>query len=86
MHIFANRFQLIRPYEFSDRMHQQITFEFDRTLYRVDRDVYSILDWIGDVGGLNEGVCVGLTFILTLLQFHKFDHYLIERLYRKQDS
>ena len=62
--IFGNRFQLIRPYEFPDHVHLQITFEFDLTLYRIDRDVYSILDWVGDVGGLNEGLFLILKVFL----------------------
>lgn len=45
-------------------MHLQITFEFDLTLYRIDRDVYSILDWVGDVGGLNEGLFLILKVFL----------------------
>ena len=48
------------------------------TLYRIDRDVYSILDWIGDVGGLSEGLVIGLGAVLTIFNFNKFEHYLIE--------
>lgn len=44
----------------------QITFEFDLTLYRVDRDVYSILDWVGDLGGLSEGLIIMFTILLGL--------------------
>lgn len=73
-----------RPYEFKDRVHLQITFEFDLNLYRVDRDVYSILDWVGDMGGLNEGLYLGLKVILIFFQFYEFDHFLIQRLYSKQ--
>ena len=73
-----------RPYEFKDRVHLQITFEFDLNLYRVDRDVYSILDWVGDMGGLNEGLYLGLKVILIFFQFSEFDHFLIQRLYSKQ--
>ena len=78
MRIFGNSFQFSRPYEFTDRVHLQITWEFDLNLYRVDRDVYSILDWIGDVGGLSEGLVIGLGAILTLLNFKRFEHFLIE--------
>ena len=60
-----NRFEKTRPYEFDDDVHTQISFEFDLTLYRVDRDVYSILDWIGDIGGLNEGCFVGLSLLVS---------------------
>ena len=64
--IFMNRHLFSRPYEFPDRVHMQITFEFDLTLYRVDRDVYSILDWVGDLGGLSEGLIIMLTIVLGL--------------------
>ena len=60
-----------------------MTFEFDLTLYRVDRDVYSILDWIGDVGGLNEGLYLMFKVMLIFLQYNDFQHYLIERLYKR---
>ena len=71
----------MRPYEFPDNVHLQISFEFDLTLYRVDRDVYSILDWIGDVGGLNEGIFVFFQFLLVFSQFFDMEHFLIERLF-----
>ena len=61
-----------RPYEYFDSVHVQVTFEFDLTLYRVDRDVYSILDWIGDVGGLNEGLYLMFKVLLVFLQFNDF--------------
>ena len=61
----------------------QVTFEFDLTLYRVDRDVYSILDWVGDVGGLNEGLYLILSVILAISQFHEFEHLLVEQLFAK---
>lgn len=79
MHSF--KFSIKRPYEFKDRVHLQISFEFDLTLYRVDRDVYSILDWVGDVGGLNEGLFLFFQVILVFSQFYDFEHFLIERLF-----
>jgi hypothetical protein len=62
--IFKNTHVYSRPYEFFDNVHMQITFEFDLNLYRVDRDVYSMLDWVGDLGGLSEGIIVMLTILL----------------------
>ena len=75
-----------RPYEFTDNVHIQVTFEFDLTLYRVDRDVYSVLDWVGDVGGLYEGVYLILYVILLFTQFHDFEHFLIEYLFIKSED
>lgn len=53
------------------------------TQYRIDRDVYSVLGWIGDVGGLNEGLVIMISITLSILNFSKFDHFLVEYLYRK---
>lgn len=86
LRIFSNVFQKTRPYEFPDRVHVQITFEFDLNLHRIDRDVYSFLDWVGDVGGLNEGLYLGLKVVLIFFQFHDFEHFLIERLYTHGDA
>lgn len=55
-----------------------VTWEFDLDLHRVDRDVYSLLDWIGDIGGLNEGLMIIFGVVLGLLQFNMLDHYMIE--------
>ena len=64
----------------------QVTFEFDLTLYRIDRDVYSMLDLIGDLGGLAEGLTIILAIILSFATFNNFDHFLIEYLYGKHDE
>ena len=56
------------------------------TLYRVDRDVYSILDWIGDVGGLSEGLVIGLGAVLAFMNFKYFEHFLIEQLFWEKDD
>ena len=64
----------------------QVTFEFDLTLYRIDREVYSLFDLIGDLGGLAEGLFIILAIILGSLTFNNFDHFLIEHLYGKHDE
>ena len=42
----------VRPYEYFDDVHFALAFEFDLNLYRIDRDAYNFLDWLGDLGGL----------------------------------
>ena len=84
--IFSLKRSIGRPYEFKDRTQFQITYEFDLTLYRIDRDVYSLLDLIGDLGGLAEGIFIILTIILGFVTFNNFDHFLIGYLYGKHDE
>ena len=46
------------PYDFFDDIQLSITFEFDLTLYEMERTAYNVLDWIGDIGGLLEALLV----------------------------
>ena len=71
-----------RPYERKNNVHIQVVFEFDLTLYLIDRNVYSFLDWIGDVGGLYEGLFLSFSVILIFSQYYDLEHLLIEHLYR----
>ena len=85
MEIFTCKYEKTRPYEVQDNVQVMISWEFDLTLYRVDRDVYSLLDWIGDIGGLMEGFIVILSATFALTNFKKFEHFLIEQLYLNKD-
>ena len=77
------KYYKMRPYEFPDSVHLQVSYEFDLTLHRIDRDVYSILDWIGDVGGLNEGLFLFFSVILAYFQFYDLENFLVDRLFRQ---
>ena len=77
---------MIRPYEFRDTVQQMVSFELDLTSYRIDRDVYNVLDMMGDVGGLSEGLKILFAFLIGLMNFHKFEHFLMEHLYRRADD
>ena len=43
-----------RPWEFYDAVHVQVTFEVSLDRIKIQRYVFSLLDCLGDVGGLNE--------------------------------
>ena len=45
-----------RSYGSDDDIQVSIIYERDLDFHRVDREVYSILDWLGDVGGLYEAL------------------------------
>ena len=50
--IFTTVLHVTRPYEFPDSVHLSISYELDLNLHVYDRAVYTVLDWLGDVGGL----------------------------------
>ena len=55
-----------RPWEFDDAVHVQVTFEVSLDRIKIQRFVFSLLDCLGDVGGLLEilGVCFTLIYML----------------------
>ena len=50
--IFTTIQHTSRPYEFEDSVHLSISYEMDLNMHVSERTVYTILDWLGDVGGL----------------------------------
>jgi len=72
-----------RPYEFKNRVHVSVTFELllDQTV--IDRQVYSVLDWLGDIGGLVEALFFIGSTVMFLFQFGQFDSMLVTNLYKQ---
>ena len=63
-------------------MHIQVTFELDQDYTVTDRQVYSVLDWLGDIGGLVEALFfIGGTF-LVLFNYTQFDVLMVRELFR----
>ena len=61
-------------------------FEFDLNLYRIDREAYNMLDWLGDLGGLKEALTIILTFIFVVFNYHTFQDYLVANLYKEETA
>ena len=70
--IFRISSNKVRPYEYPDDVHFALAFEFDLNLYRIDREAYNLLDWLGDIGGLKEALTIILTFIFVIFNYHTF--------------
>jgi len=71
-----------RPYEFENSIHISLTFEVDLDLKQIDRQVYNMLDWIGDIGGLGEGLFFISYAILGVVHFGALDNWIISELFR----
>ena len=71
-----------RPYEFKNNVHVSVTFELDLDKSVIDRQVYSILDWLGDIGGLVEALFFIGSTILAVFTFKQFDALMVSHLYR----
>lgn len=63
-------------------MHISITFEMDLDLQVIDRQVYNVLDWVGDIGGLGEGLFFMSITLLSVVHFGALDNQVISELFR----
>ena len=58
-------------------MHIAVAFELDLDLTIIDRKVYSILDWLGDMGGMLEALVYLGAFFLTIINYGQFQAMLV---------
>ena len=61
-----------------------LTYEFDMNMYVINRDTYTLLDWLGDIGGLGEGLAIIFGAIIALFNYNTFEDHLVRQLYRKE--
>ena len=52
----------------------------------IDRQVYNVLDFLGDIGGLAEALIYIFSFILAILNYEKFTTMLNRHLYRTREK
>ena len=72
-----------RPYEFYDEMHVSIVYEMSLDRVRIQRNVFSLLDWIGDVGGLFEAMFIFFSIIIAAYHYKTFEIYMVRKLYKQ---
>ena len=82
--IFGIKPNTVRPYEFFDDVHIAISYEFDLNLYRIDREAYNLLDWLGDLGGLREALIIIFAYTTGLFNYHQFEDFMVSHLYRAE--
>ena len=70
------------PYEFPDAIHSAVAIELDLSLNTVERSVYTYVDLLSDVGGI-QGIMVStIALIVSYTSINSFDNYLVQKLYK----
>ena len=75
-----------RPYEYWDRVHKSLSFEMSMDLATVDREVYTALDWVGDLGGLFDGMKLIFSLVLAILTYKNYDTYMVAKLFQLRSN
>ena len=52
--------------------------------YYIDRSVYTVLDYIGDVGGLQAALMIVFGIFFMFCTVNAFENYLVSQLFRAE--
>ena len=58
-----------------------ISYEMSLDLLRSEREVYSLFDWVGDLGGLHDGLHLVILGILAVTNYNFYSSYMISQLF-----
>ena len=75
-----------RPYEIDDDVQIQVAFEFNLDLIVIDRQVYSFLDWLGDIGGLGEACFFIGGAMVMIFNKDQFNSLLVSAMFRVKNT
>ena len=75
-----------RPYEDDDRVHMSIRYEMNLDEHRIGRYVYGYLDWLGDLGGFNEGISWIVILVLSFCKWEPLQSYYVKRMFSYRDE
>ena len=70
-----------RPYEYFDRVHLVMNYEMNRNLILYEREVYTSLDWFGNLGGLSEGLKLIFGLIIGFFNYNYYNNYMVAKLF-----
>ena len=76
----------IRLYDFDDNVQLAVTYELSRDLRIIRRSVYSILDLLGDIGGLAGALRALFSFAVIIFQYKAVISYISQHTYLIRDG
>ena len=62
-----------------------VYYEMSLDMYEHQRQIYGILDWLSDCGGLASSLIAILGIFSKIMMYQLLDYYMVTKLYTKQD-
>ena len=63
--------------EFDELVLNEIVFDLNLDLIVVSRDLYTILDWLSDIGGIHGMLISAIAVVIGYMNFKFFDNSLV---------
>ena len=70
------------PYEFVDNVWLSITIEMDFDVITYEREVYTSLELLSDIGGLSGMLMTVFGFVIMTWNYQVLDNYLVSKLFK----
>ena len=70
------------PYEGTDNFWINITIERDLSLTQHERAVYTLFDFLSDIGGLSGILLILFAYISSIWSYNQFDTFIVSRLFK----
>ena len=80
--VFSIEKQAALPYEKDLNVQIDLTVEMNLDQKVVFRGVYSVLDYLSDVGGIQAMLISGVAYFLSLWNYNMLDNHMVSRLYK----
>ena len=65
-------------------MVMSFVFEMDSDLIVVQRNIYTILDVLGDIGGFMSIFVSGLSFLIALWNYNNYEYHFLTNFFKKK--
>ena len=75
-----------RPYEYYNDVHIAVTYSVNLDKILINRQVYNVLDMLGDIGGLQYALIIILTFFVMLFNFNDTENFLVSEMFQVIDA
>ena len=71
---------------FSETTHNEVLITLSFAKNTIERKVYSLTDWMNEVGGFHAYMSLLASFLLPFCQVWSLEKFLISKLYKSQSS
>ena len=84
--VFKLESQVSRPMELFDSLIMSLSFEMNLDQVVIERNIYTMLDKIADIGGFMSIIMGGISFILAMFNYKNFEYNFLTNFFKVKPS
>ena len=84
--IFKFEQKPMKPYEKDEIVQMDITIEMNLNQLVIARDIYTFLDFLSDIGGIQGMLISGVALFMAFWNYNMLENYMVSKLYKLKPS